>query len=55
MILSFLLDPRIFNFLIIALYCANVVRWALAGSLADACYWGSALMITLTVTFLYKH
>ena len=53
--LSFLLDPRIFNFAIIALYCLNVVRWAVAGRLADTCYWFSALMITLTITFLYEH
>lgn len=48
-------DPRIFNFVIMALYAASVVRWAYAGRWADACYWLSALAITATVTFGYKH
>lgn len=50
-----LLDPRIFNFIIIGLYCLNALRWAVNGSWADMCYWLSALAITLTVTFGYKH
>jgi hypothetical protein len=37
------------------LYAANIIRWTWARSLADACYWASALCITATVTFLYKH
>lgn len=50
-----LLDPRLFNYVILGLYALNVVRWLVAGSIADACYWTSAFMITATVTFLYKH
>lgn len=53
--MTYLLDPRIFNFVIIGLYCANAVRWAVNGSYADMFYWLSALAITLTVTFGYKH
>ena len=52
---QWLLDPRIFNFTIMALYCANAARWAVAGSFADVSYWLSALAITATVTFGYKH
>jgi len=52
---AILLDPRVFNYVILALYGANVVRWAVQRSLADACYWLSAAAITATVTFLYKH
>lgn len=48
-------DPRAFNFLIMALYAASAIRWASAGKWADACYWLSALAITATVTFGYKH
>jgi hypothetical protein len=48
-------DPRAFNFLIMALYAANAVRWAVHGSWADCCYWLSALAITATVTFGYQH
>ena len=53
--MSLLLDPRIFNFVIMALYGLNVVRWLSAGSYVDALYWTSALGITATVTFGYKH
>lgn len=53
--MAFLLDPGIFNFVIMALYCANAVRWAFAGSYADSSYWLSALAITATVTFGYRH
>lgn len=50
-----LLDPKIFNYLIMVLYLLNAVRWAVHGTVADACYWLSALAITATVTFLYEH
>jgi hypothetical protein len=53
--MKLLTDPRIFNFLIMALYLCSAVRWAFAGRIADVCYWLSALAITATVTFLYKH
>lgn len=53
--MSLLLDPRIFNFIIIGLYCLNALRWGINHSWADMCYWLSALAITLTVTFGYKH
>ncbi len=50
-----LLDPKMFNYIILVLYALNATRWALARSLADVCYWLSAFAITATVTFLYKH
>jgi hypothetical protein len=50
-----LLDPKIFNYVIMGLYGLNAARWAYEGKLADVCYWLSALAITATVTFLYKH
>lgn len=52
---ALLLDPKAFNYLIMILYFCNAVRWAWQRSTADACYWLSALAITATVTFLYKH
>ena len=52
---AWLVDPRLFNFLIMGLYALNVVRWAWAGNWADALYWLSALGITATVTFGYPH
>lgn len=50
-----LLDPRIFNMLIMGMYMLNVGRWLIERKWADACYWASALAITATVTFGYKH
>jgi hypothetical protein len=49
------LDPRIMNFIIMGLYCTNVLVWAWHRKWADCCYWLSALAITATVTFGYKH
>jgi hypothetical protein len=54
-LVNFLLDPRLFNYLIMALYVINAVRWALARNWADMCYWLSAFAITATVTWGYKH
>lgn len=53
--INMLFDPKIFNYVIMALYACNIVRWAVNGSVADAFYWLSALGITATVTFGYKH
>lgn len=53
--LRLLLDARVFNYVIMSLYILNAARWAAAGKTADVCYWLSALAITATVTFLYKH
>jgi hypothetical protein len=53
--MRFILDPKFFNYLIMVMYAMNATRWAVAGKLADVCYWLSALAITATVTFLYKH
>jgi hypothetical protein len=52
---AFLLDPKIFNYTLLVLYLANMVRWGYEKKLADVCYWFGAFFITATVTFLYKH
>jgi hypothetical protein len=46
-------DPRVFNFVIMSLYAANILRWAWHGSWPDAAYWFFALGITVTVTWGY--
>ena len=51
----FLLDPKIFNYVIMTLYAINSIRWAVYNSWADSCYWLSALAITATVTWGYRH
>jgi hypothetical protein len=48
-------DPKLFNYVIMSLYLASAIRWSVAHKWADMCYWLSALAITATVTFLYKH
>lgn len=53
--MTWLLDPKIFNYAIMILYALNIVRWAIEMSLKDVCYWLSALAITATVTFLFEH
>lgn len=53
--MKWLADPKIFNYLIMSLYFASAVRWCICHKWADMCYWLSALAITATVTFGYKH
>lgn len=53
--MSWFLDPRLFNFIIMALYALSAVWWAFHSKWADMCYWLSALAITATVTFGYRH
>ena len=48
-------DPRLFNYVIMGLYLANAIWWAAHSKPADTCYWLSALAITATVTWGYKH
>jgi hypothetical protein len=53
--MQLLADPRVFNFIIMTLYALNAARWAWEGKWADVSYWLSALAITATVTWGYKH
>lgn len=48
-------DPKVFNYVILALYACNIVRWTIAGSRGDALYWAGAFWITASVTWGYKH
>jgi len=53
--MTILLDPKFFNYLIMALYVLNSARWLMHGNYADVAYWLSAFAITATVTFGYEH
>ena len=53
--MGWLMDPKIFNFVIMTLYLTNAVWWGFHGKWADVAYWLSALAITATVTFGYAH
>lgn len=48
-------NPKLFNYVIMSLYLMNSAWWAWHGRWADVCYWLSALAITATVTFGYRH
>ncbi len=52
---ALLLDPRVFSYVIMALYILNASRWAYERKWADVCYWLAAFAITATVTWGYKH
>lgn len=52
---ALLLDPRLFNFLIMALYAFAVLRWAVAGNAWASCYWLCALGLTVIITFGKPH
>ena len=52
--LQTLLNPKVFNILIMSLYLINSGWWFWHGSKADGFYWLSALAITATVTFGYN-
>jgi hypothetical protein len=47
-------DPRIFNFVLVAIYAANAARWAIHGSWPDTLYWVGALIITIALTWGYS-
>ena len=49
-----ILDPKLFNYLIMTLYLINSLWWAYHGKYADMFYWLSALAITATVTWGYS-
>lgn len=49
-----MLDPKLFNYVIMTLYGTNALWWLWHGSRVDCCYWLSALAITATVTFGYQ-
>ena len=49
--IAWLLDPRVFNYIVLVLYALNCIRWIFAGSWGDALYWFAAFQITFAVTF----
>ena len=53
--MAFLLDPKVFNYIILGLFALSAVRWAFAGAWIDVVYWVSSFALTATVTFGFKH
>lgn len=52
--MNYLLDPKLFNYVILTLYLLNSIRWAVAGSWGDSLYWLAAFQITVAVTWGYQ-
>jgi len=50
---ALLLNPCLFNYVLLAPYAMNALRWALYSSWADATYWLGALIITSAVIWGY--
>lgn len=48
--MKYLVDPRFFNVLIIVLFVAAAVRWAVEGKWSQAGYWLSAAVLNVFVT-----
>lgn len=52
--IEWLMQPRIFNLVIMVLYSCAICWWSWHGRWVDALYWVFALGITATVTFGYQ-
>ena len=50
--LKILCDPRLFNFLIIAMFAFAAVRWALEKNWPQVGYWAGAVILNVAVTFM---
>jgi uncharacterized MnhB-related membrane protein len=50
--MNYLLDPKVFNYLIMVLYLLNSIRWGVHGDLGQVIYWLSAFSLTYSITFL---
>lgn len=47
-------DPRIFNWLVVALFAAASVRWMFAGHLWQSLYWALGASINAVVTMGFR-
>jgi hypothetical protein len=52
--MRFLLDPRLFNIVILVLFGATAIRWAIEKNWGQATYWLAALVLNIAVTFMMK-
>lgn len=49
--MNILLDPKLFNYLILILYFLSVVRWTIELNWGQVMYWSGALILTVAITF----
>jgi phage shock protein PspC (stress-responsive transcriptional regulator) len=48
----FLLDPRLFNVLVMTLSAFAAIRWTVEGSWKQSVYWAAAFALTFAITYL---
>lgn len=53
--MSFLLDPRVFSYIIMSLYTVNAINFGVRREFWQMSYWLGAFWITASVTFGFKH
>lgn len=52
--MTLLLDPKLFNYLILLLFAFATVRWGIEGKWADTLYWACAFGLNVAVTWGYQ-
>lgn len=48
--MTWLTDPKLFNYIILVLFALAAIRWAFAGNIPQAGYWASAFALNVFVT-----
>lgn len=48
--MTWLLDPRLFNILIIVMFIAAAIRWGFVGNWPQSIYWIAAAVLNVAVT-----
>jgi hypothetical protein len=51
-LLKYLTDPRFFSAMVVLLFLLASIRWAFAGNLKQALYWGAGFVLNFAVTFM---
>lgn len=52
--MTWLFDPKLFNYIILVLFALASIRWAIAGNIPQAGYWASAFALNVFVTMGIK-
>jgi hypothetical protein len=52
--MNWILDPRLFNYIILILFALAAIRWGYEGKWGDCLYWVSAIGLNAAVTWGYQ-
>ena len=50
MILKFLYDPRLINYVLMSLFLLNAIRWSFERQWGKVIYWIGSLVLTIGIT-----